>query len=229
MGYLWTTFLYNPLLNALVALYSNFAGQNLGIAIIELVVVIRIFMLPLTVISERARARYESLREKLSQVEDMYKNDPIAKKEMMRKLLERNKIKPWAKAMVLSVLFVVLIILYWVFLVAVSDNDFTGLYSWNRAPDFLDTNFLGFDLNARSFIWAFAVALLVHLSIWSEQSRLNLSLDVSGKYFDCTLLVANGKKLVSFDFFDNYCYYCWRSQPFCKRSGKWRWSVQAGF
>src|SRR3989339_454530 len=102
MGYLWTTFLYNPLLNALVALYNNFAGQNLGVAIIELVVVIRIFMLPLTVISERARARYESLREKLSQVEDMYKNDPIAKKEMMRKLLERNKIKPWAKAMVLS-------------------------------------------------------------------------------------------------------------------------------
>lgn len=171
MDFLWTTILYNPLLNALIALYNGPAGQNLGLAIVELVVIIRIFLLPITIISERARIRYDRLQPQIYQIDQSFKNDPVARKQAIRKLLVRHHIKPWAKAVVLGILFVIIIILYWVFLIAVRENNFTGLYAWNQAPDFLNTNFLGFDLKGKSLIWAGMVAGLLYLNIWFDQRK----------------------------------------------------------
>ncbi len=171
MNYLWHTFLYDPLLNALIALYNGPARQNLGIALVELTVLLRILLLPLTVISWRARTRYDSLRHKVHVLEETHRNDAERRKEALRELLKRHHINPWAKASVLAIQFVVLIVLYQVFVDAVRHNDFTGLYIWNTAPDFLNTRFLGLDLSHRSIIWPALIGILLYLDLWLDQRK----------------------------------------------------------
>ena len=176
MNFLWHTFLYNPLLNALIALYNGPAGQNLGIAVIELTVLIRIVLLPFTVIAVRAHHRYDTLRHELGHIETSYRNDRVRRKQALRSLLEKHNIKPWPKAFIFGMQFIVLIVLYRVFVDAVRGNDFTGLYAWNQAPDFLNRSFFGFDLAAHSIIWASIVGVLVYFDVWLERrhNRENL-------------------------------------------------------
>lgn len=171
MAYLWHTFLYDPVLNALIAFYNGPGMQNLGVAVIELTVVLRVFLLPLTIVSIRTRRRYDELREKIHSVEVTFKNDSVRRKEVIRSLLHQYHINPWAKASAISIQFIALVVLYRVFVDAVKKNDFTGLYSWNHGPDFLNRTFLGFDLAVHSIFWAGLVAVVLYLDLWVEQRR----------------------------------------------------------
>ena len=55
----WYLFLYQPLFNALIWIYSNIASGNLGWAVIWLTVFLRVVLLPLTFVSERNVRREE--------------------------------------------------------------------------------------------------------------------------------------------------------------------------
>ena len=58
MNSFWHDFLYTPLLNFLMFLYSGPAVQDLGVAIIMLTVLLRVLLLPFTLLDERNRYRY---------------------------------------------------------------------------------------------------------------------------------------------------------------------------
>lgn len=171
MMYIWETFFYNPVLNALIALYNGPANQNLGIALIELTVALRIVLIPLSILSIRARLRYDRMRYYIHRLEETHKNDHVKQKEELRKLLKKNHINPWAKATALGIQFVMLIILYRVFVGAVRGHDFTGLYEWNAMPDFLNTMFLGFDLAAQSVVWSGAIGVILYFDLWLGQMK----------------------------------------------------------
>lgn len=171
MSFVWHNFFYDPLLNALVFLYNGPARQNLGLALIELTVIIRLCLLPFTVISLKARRRFEELNEKIDNLETTYKGDPDRRRKTIRDLLKKNHINPWAKATMFFIQFLALVVIYKVFVDAVRNNNFTGLYIWNRAPDFLNRMFLGFDLSARDIFWPALVAAILYLDVWMEQHR----------------------------------------------------------
>lgn len=195
MHYIWTTFFYDPILNALIAFYNGTANQNLGIALIELTIALRIVLLPLSILSIRARSKYERMRYHIHRLEETYKNDAIKQKEELRKLLNRNHINPWAKAAALGIQFVVLIILYRVFVTAVRTSDFTGLYHWNTAPDFLNTMFVGFDLSHHSLLWAAIIAVLLYIELWVGQMKRQDTLTNSDVMFRVAFPLAAGALL----------------------------------
>ncbi len=171
LTYLWHTYLYDPLLNLLIFLYNGSANRSLGVALIEFTVLIRIFLLPLTILSLRASDRFDRLHRKVARLEDVYKNDRIARKEAIRRLIERHHINPWAKASVLSVQFLILIILYRVFITAIRGHNFIGLYSWNTSPDFLDPNFWGINLAIRGAILPAIIAFILFLELHFEHRK----------------------------------------------------------
>lgn len=166
---LWHTYLYDPLLNLLIFLYNGSANRSLGLALIEFTVLIRVFLLPFTVLSLRASARFDRLRRKVARLEETHKNDRVARKEAIRRLMERHHINPWAKASALGIQFLILIILYRVFITAVRGHNFEGLYSWNIAPDFLLTHFFGVDLAVRSLIFPAIVGFILYAELRHEQ------------------------------------------------------------
>lgn len=164
----WHDFLYTPLLNFLIFLYNTLAFENLGVAIIYLTIIIRVVLLPFTVVSERSKILYERLSKKIEKIGHDFKNDPIQKKEMIRKVMREHRVSPWAKVMVLGVQALTLVLLYQVFLGGINGK-LGDLYSWVGHPDFINTKFLGFDLGAtRTLFWSGLVGAVLFLEIFID-------------------------------------------------------------
>lgn len=171
MGNFWHDSLYTPLLNFLMFLYSGPASGNLGVAIIELTVILRVLLLPLSVVEEKNRARYERLNERIDVIERDFKTDHVMRKDKIRELLKEHKVSYWSKVVLLGIQALVLILLYQVFIGGIRFTSAEALYSWVNAPSVINTNFLGFDLAQHSLMWAGAVGILLFLQIYAVQKR----------------------------------------------------------
>ncbi len=164
---IWHDFLYTPLLNVLIWLYNVPAFGNLGVAIIYLTIFIRIILLPFTVVSERSKILYEKLSQKIEKIGHDFKNDQIQKKEMIRKVMREHRVSPWAKVMVLGFQALILVLLYQVFIGGINGK-LGDLYSWVAHPDFINTNFLNYDLGERSLFWSGLVGIVLFLEIFID-------------------------------------------------------------
>lgn len=171
MGQFWHDNLYNPLLNFLIYLYTGPAFGNLGIAIIELTVVLRIVLMPFTVFDERSRYLYEKLSKKIGALERDFKADHIKRKEKIRELLREHKVSYWSKVFVLGVQGLVLVLIYQVFMGGIRFTPSEKLYSWVMVPARIDTMFFGFDLAQKSVFWPSVVAVILFLQIYSVQKK----------------------------------------------------------
>jgi len=155
----WNDLILRPLLDTLLFLYRTLAFGNLGVAVIELTVLLRLALMPLTILAERSSARYERLSEDVAAIQGQYKNDQVLANEQIRELLKKRKINPWAKAVVLLVQFAVLLALYQVFT--------RGALT----PD-IDPTFFGHDIGKRNAWWALAVGAVLYLEISYEQRQV---------------------------------------------------------
>lgn len=161
----WHDVLYQPLLNVLFVLYDQTAGENLGLAVIELTLLMRFVLLPLSIISERKSTRLESLSRKVVELKQHFKNDPVKLREETRKLLRASKVSPWARMVVLGAQVLVLVLLYQVFLGGLSAAKLADLYDSVRQPDLVNTVFLGFNVAVRNVWWAIGVGVLLFVEI----------------------------------------------------------------
>lgn len=170
---LWFTYLYQPLLNILVWLYNNWAGLNLGWAVVILTVGLRVALLPFSIITERNAVRYDRLHERIVGLQQSFKNDPVQLKEEIRKVMRQYRVSPWAKTVVLAALGLTFVLLYQVFLGGIEAGRLAhALYGWNDAPGTVNTMFFGFDIAERSLAWALAAALWLFLDLYVTQRRL---------------------------------------------------------
>ncbi len=167
----WHDYLYTPLLNFLIFLYNGPAFGNLGVAIIELTVLLRLLLLPLSIIDERSRYRFEKLDRKVQAIERDFKGDQILKKEKIRELLREHKVNYWSKVGLLGVQLLVLILLYQVFVGGVRFTHHEILYSWVKIPQEVNVMFFGSDLGHRSMFWAGLAAVYLFIKIYTEQKQ----------------------------------------------------------
>ncbi|MBN1585555.1 YidC/Oxa1 family membrane protein insertase [Candidatus Uhrbacteria bacterium] len=171
MGAFWHDWLYVPLLNALIWLYQGPAFGNLGLAIVELTVVLRVALLPFTIIDERSRSSYERLSEKIGELEREFRTDPVRRKEKIRELLKDHRVSYWSKVFVLGVQGLVLVLIYQVFMAGIRFTGADLIYPWISPPAAVNTDFFGFDLAARSWFWATAVAAVLFAQIYAVQKK----------------------------------------------------------
>jgi membrane protein insertase Oxa1/YidC/SpoIIIJ len=158
---IWFTYLYQPLLNGLVWIYNNLAGQNMGWSVIILTVFLRTALLPLSIISQRDILRQNKTKEEAARAADMFKNDAVARNEEYRRIMKKNKISPWAKVVVLGIQLLVLILLYQVFISGIFGERLVKvLYPSVGFPGTINNDFFGFNIGAtHSLFWAGLVAV----------------------------------------------------------------------
>ncbi len=171
LSYFWATFLYQPLFNALIWIYLNIAGRNLGWAVVWLTIFLRIILLPLTIISERDAAKQKNVEAEARHAAKAFKNDFVAQKEEIRKIMKKNMVSPWAKVMQLGLQLLVLILLYQVFIRGITgDRVIKLLYPWIDFPGKINTDFYGFNIGKiHDSIWAGIAALYLFVSILISQ------------------------------------------------------------
>jgi len=178
--------LFRPVFNILIYFYNDYTTHNLGAAVIYLTILLRVILLPFSVVSVWKQAFYKKLSKEIEKIKITHKNDPVLQNQEIRGFLKMHRVNTWSKAIVLGVQALTLILLYQVFLGGIRGHKMDQLYSWVRNPDFVNTNFWGFDLGARSLLWAAAVGVFLYVEISLEQRKkkeLLMNSDIIYKYF----------------------------------------------
>ncbi|MFA6321961.1 MAG: YidC/Oxa1 family membrane protein insertase [Candidatus Buchananbacteria bacterium] len=176
--YFWHYYLYIPLFNFLIFLYNNYSNYNLGIAVIILTVLLRLLLLPFSILTEQSKIVSDKLTKEVREIEKDFAADVVKKKQMIRLALKKRKVRPWAKAIVLGVQGLVLFLLYQVFLGGINTEEkLHQLYPSIMRPDFVNTKFLWFNVGQKDLLITFIVALYIFVDIliqrWGRSYKLS--------------------------------------------------------
>ncbi|HLD31678.1 MAG TPA: YidC/Oxa1 family membrane protein insertase [Patescibacteria group bacterium] len=179
LGVIWHDFLYQPLFNLLIWIYNNWTEANLGWAVVYLTILLRLVLLPFTLISEKDRVKNEQVAKEIKRLNRELINDQVLKKEEIRRLLKQKKVKPWSKMVVLLIQILVLVLLYQVFLRGITgDKIMKILYPFIEFPGKINTNFYGFELGqSHDIVWPGFVALLLILEIYFHYRKQKIGLN----------------------------------------------------
>ena len=173
LGLIWHDYFYQPLFNVLIWIYNNWADQNLGWAVVYLTIILRLILLPFTLVTEKNRRSEEELVGEAKRIDKEFHNDNLLKKEEMRRILKQKKVRPWSKLVSLGVQVLVLVLLYQVFLRGITgDKILKILYSWIDFPGKINTDFYGFDLGAtHDIVWPGIVAIGLLAEIYFDYRK----------------------------------------------------------
>lgn len=172
---IWAVYLYQPLFNALLWIYINIADKNMGWAVVWLTIFLRILLLPLTFISQRNTAKEKDVEDQAVQAAKAFKNDQVAQKEAIRKVMKKNHVSPWAKVALLGFQVLVFVLLYQVFIRGITgEKIIKTLYSFIDFPGKININFYGFNIGqSHDIFWAGLVAIYLFFSIFLAESSGN--------------------------------------------------------
>ena len=121
MGDLFTTILVQPLTNGLILFYK-YLGENLGVAIILFSLLLIFILKPLTKPYLESMKKIKELGPQLEKLKKKYGNDKLKLSQAQSQLYKQNKINPTAGCLPYILQFLVLIALFQVFTVALSEE-----------------------------------------------------------------------------------------------------------
>jgi YidC/Oxa1 family membrane protein insertase len=147
--------LYRPLFNILIWLYNIIPGNDLGIAIIILTLLIRFVLYPLSKKAIQSQKAISELQPKIKEIRKKYKNKEEQAQAMMA-LYQKHKVNPMAGCLPILIQLPLMIALYRVFFNGLNPQELDTLYSFIQRPDSLNLMFLGIiDVSQGSIILAF--------------------------------------------------------------------------
>jgi YidC/Oxa1 family membrane protein insertase len=199
IGFLWDTIVYNPMLNALLFLYSII--PNYGVAIIVFTILIALLTMPFRILAQNSMKKQQQkmavLKPKLDELKKKYKDNQQALQQAQMKLYqEHGALNPFNPGCLLTLLpFPIFIGLYSVILTVMGDRPDKMLDLAHRIYPPLahlaglipvDSNFLGLSLSLTPqqqgiFITVLMVGLVVGTS-WVQtrmMSTQTMALDPS--------------------------------------------------
>lgn len=153
MSYLFNIIFYQPILNALVFLYDIVPGNDIGVAIVILTLIIRFILYPLNKQSIKSQKSLQDLQPKIEHLKKEYKNDKQELGKRMMELYKNEKVNPFSSCLPLLIQFPFLIAVFYVFRngLAGADGSLDLVYSFINRPEIINTVSLGFfDMAQRS-------------------------------------------------------------------------------
>lgn len=171
LTHIWTIYLFEPIFNVLVWLYGNIAHQNFALAVIYLTIGLRIILLPLSIMEAGGEKRHNKLEAEVSAISKDPHIDPIKKREVIRGLMKKYRVSPWAKMISMFAQALLFILLYQIFVGGLKPEKMAHLYGWNFHPDYINTVFLGFDVAKLYWYLALIPSLLLFVEIIYEQRK----------------------------------------------------------
>lgn len=155
--------LYRPLFNGLIFLYNVIPGQDLGVAIIALTVLIRLLLYPLSKKSIQSQKAMSKLQPAIQEIKKKYKDKQEQAKATMD-LYQKNKINPMSGCLPILIQFPILLALFRVFYTGLNPEKLDALYGFIQRPDILNLNFLGLiDLSERSIFLAVLAGIFMFI------------------------------------------------------------------
>jgi YidC/Oxa1 family membrane protein insertase len=147
----FTTILFQPMLNALMWIYSIIPGHDIGLAIIVLTIVIRLILWPFQQSALKSQRALQTIQPKLKALQAQYGDDKTALNKAMMELYAKEKVSPFSSCLPLLVQLPFLIALYQVLRAGLNSANFNLLYPFVHNPGSINSVSFGFlNLAAKS-------------------------------------------------------------------------------
>lgn len=146
MQFLITIFnetIFKPILNLLVFIVDILPGNSLGFAIILVTVLVRFVLYPLSHKALSSQKKISLLQPQLKKIQNKYKDDKQKQSQAVMEFYKKNNINPFAGCLPFLVQLPIIIGMYRVFLIELTPEALTGLYSFVSVPSNININFLG--------------------------------------------------------------------------------------
>jgi len=140
---LFNLILYKPLFNILILLYQYLPGQDFGIAVILLTILIKVLFYPLGIKAIKSQKVLQGLQPKIQEIQKKYKGDKEKQTRAMMELYQKEKINPFSGCLPLLIQLPILIALYQVFRKGLVPEEMVNLYYFVPNPGQINPSFLG--------------------------------------------------------------------------------------
>jgi len=127
----------------LVFFYNIIPGNDLGVAIILLTIIVRLLMLPSSIKSSRSQRRMQKLMPELNKIKEQHKGDQQAVAKAQMDFYKQHKISPFSSCLPLLVQLPIIFALFGVFRAGLGEVDPSNIYAFIGLPEKLNTTFLG--------------------------------------------------------------------------------------
>jgi len=145
MKELFTLVLYQPIFNALVFIYNIVPGNDIGVAIIILTIVIKLVLYPLTVKSIKSQRDLQKIQPKIQEIQKKYKNQRDVMSQELMKLYKAEKVNPFSSCLPLLIQLPFFIAVFSVFRSGLGGSEsLSALYPFVSNPGELSHVTLGF-------------------------------------------------------------------------------------
>lgn len=145
---IWHEVLFRPLFNALIFIYELVPGQDIGIAIIILTIIIRLILFPSQSKALVAQKKMKDLQPKLKKIQDKFKNDKQKLAKAQMELYKQEQINPLSGCLPTLIQLPIIFAMYQVFRTGLDTSRLSELYAFIPKPDMIDPMFLGiFDMS----------------------------------------------------------------------------------
>uniref|UniRef100_A0A832DRP5 Membrane protein insertase YidC n=1 Tax=candidate division WWE3 bacterium TaxID=2053526 RepID=A0A832DRP5_UNCKA len=151
---IWEALFITPLTTALLFFY-DILGENLGLAIIVLTVVLRIVLYPMSVPALRSMKIQRDIKPELDRLKNKYKGDRQKLAVAQMELFKQKGVNPFAGCLPQILQLIILIALYTVFMSNLKNGE-------------LNHQFLLWDLSARDPYFVFPVLAAVSQFVLSK-------------------------------------------------------------
>ena len=154
MSYIFNTFFYNPLYNALVFLIDTIPGGDAGIGVILLTLLVSFLLFSISKNAIRSQMKLKEIEPELALIKQNPDKQEQAKQ--MIALYQKHHINPFSMVLLLILQIPILFALYYVFYRGGLPLIHTEiLYSFVKVPDVVNMHFLGIlDISQKSWIVA---------------------------------------------------------------------------
>jgi len=152
---MFQTFFYQPILNLLVFLYNIIPGNDLGVAIILLTIIIKLILLPLSKKSLQSQKALQDLQPKIEEIKNKYKDKKEEMSKAMMQLYKENKVNPLSSCLPLLIQMPFLFAVFRVFRNGLNGESLNLVYSFIYKPDSIHYISFGFlNLSEKNIVLA---------------------------------------------------------------------------
>ncbi len=170
MAHYFTLIFVQPMLNLLVCLYNVLPGQEMGLSIIVVTIIIKLVLYPFTVAQIKQQRALQELQPKMDEIRKRLKDNKEAQAKELMALYAKEKVNPAASCLPLLIQLPVLIALYQAMSMGLASTSLNLLYPFVANPQTINTLFLGFvDLTKPSYVLAI---LAVLVQFWQTKQLL---------------------------------------------------------
>lgn len=140
---LFNFIIFQPLYNALIALYVII--PDFGIAIILLTIAIKLLLIPVSKKSIESQKKMQEIQPELKKLQEKYKHDKQLQGQKIMEFYKKKDMNPASGCLPMIIQLIVLIALYRVFMLGLdSDGAADLIYSFAKNPGTLNPISLGF-------------------------------------------------------------------------------------